>query len=148
MSTVASISIPAAILLGCGMISAALFFGLRARAPEMATTVPAPTSAPVTAMPAPVAITPRETVAAQAQEAVLYQLEGLRARCPAGAGERYRFTFDVTFDAHGVEVLHGITEDRSNPATGMGLCVSGALAPLRVPPPGVMTMVEVSLSLP
>lgn len=133
-----------AILIGCAMISISVIVAV-ARLGEPA---PTPVAAPVAA-PAPTSppVTPQATVEQQAREALAYQRAALQQRCPAPPGA-HRFVFNVTFDAQGVEVVHGIAADRSNPRSELAACLSAALAPLRVPPPGATTMVELPWALP
>ncbi|HEY0132697.1 MAG TPA: hypothetical protein VGB85_01420 [Nannocystis sp.] len=101
----------------------------------------------MTPVPPAASVVPRDTVTQQATEALAYQLGTLRARCPPPPGE-HKFTLNVTFDALGAEVTRGIAEMRTNPRSELGSCIAGALKPLRVAPPGAVTMVEVPLSLP
>lgn len=141
MSKAASMSTSTAILLGSVIIALSVFFALDRQPPAQPVTPAAVTPPPA------VVVTPRETVAEQAREAIAYQMMSLRERCPAPPGE-HKFMFNVTFDAGGIEVAHGISADRRNPKSLLATCLSGAIAPLRVPPPGVTTAVEVPLILP
>lgn len=138
-----------AILLGSVIIAAALYLGRQAPTPTPTVEVaPAPTpTVEAASVPTPTPANLYEVVGMQAREVLQYQMTELRRRCPTRPGEQYGFTLDVTFDAQGNEVVHGITERPGN-APGMGACVSAAVAPLRVPPPGVTIMVEVPLTLP
>lgn len=146
VGTNVSMSTPTAILLGSVIVAAAVLYGRGApeAGPVSVPSSPAPERAPIVHP----AITPRETVVVQAEDSLKYQRAGLRARCPARPGESYRFTLDVTFDPGGNEVIRGIIEDTGNPATGMGTCLTAAIIPLKVPPPGVTTRVEVPLLWP
>ena len=148
MDKAASMSTSTAILLGSVIIALSVYVALGRQPPAQPVTPAVEAVTPTIETPPPaVVVTPPETVAAQASEAIAYQLASLRARCPAPPGE-HKFTFNVTFNAEGIEVAHGISADRRNPKTLLASCLSGALAPLRVPPPGATTAVEVPLNLP
>lgn len=145
-------AVPVAIVVGCTIVAAGLFFGLRAREPVVAPPVSAPplsappVAAPPTPAPAPVGVA-RELVAAQAGEAIAYHRGLLRERCPVPAGATGHVTLDITFDADGVQRARGVIDDRDNPP-GFAICVGDALPALLVPPPGATTRLELELRLP
>jgi len=142
MGSKPSISLPVAILIGCGMIGVGLIVGPWVRAEPGVRPEPEVPSAPT------VVVRPPEAVAADARETLAYQRTALRTRCPIEPGQRFEFRLNVTFDAAGFEVARGIVENRDNPRSTTAACVSAAISPLRVPAPGAVTFVEVPLALP
>lgn len=142
--------VPAAILIGCTIVAAGLFFGLRsmAPAPPGPVAVASETAPTPTPTPEPGPVVAREVVAQQAAEALAYHRGLLVERCRPPAGATLRYSLDVTFDPQGAQVSRGIREDRENPRTAVARCISEALPALSVPAPGAVTMVEVPLSLP
>ena len=147
MSTRASMSTSTAILIGSGLIAGAVLVGItRLQPPPDASPLPAVSSVGVSVQPVPVLA--REVVTQHASEALAYQRAALRERCPVPPGERHAFVLNLTFDGQGVEVMRGVHEDRQNPKSSLGQCVAGALTPIRVPAPGAVTMVEVTLRFP
>lgn len=139
-------SIPTAILLGSVIIAVGLVVGLggRTEAPHVAS----PAAPSIVVASSQQVVTPVETVMAQAREALEYQHGELRARCPVPPGESHKFTINVTFDAQGTEVSRGLMEDPSNPPSSLGMCLPGVITPLRIPPPGKETWVEIPLRMP
>lgn len=62
---------------------------------------------------------------------------------------RAKFSLDVTFDAQGIEVARGISDDRSAPRNDVGICLRKLPMGLKLsPPPGVSVRVELPLELP
>lgn len=143
MTTRASLSTPIAILLGSGVIAVGLVVGLGRMQPPAA---PMPEVAAPPALEAR-PVTPPEVVARHAREAMAYQDAELRRRCPPPTPGRHEFKFDVSFDADGVEVMRGMLSDRRNPRSDLADCLSRELQPLRVPPPGAVTRVELPITL-
>lgn len=140
-STLPSIAIVVAGLL----IAAGLFFGRRVE------------QVAVPVVPVPVApqrsVASRSLVMRHAVEALAYVRPQLLARCylPAVVGEArppVEFIFDLTFDAEGVQVMRGMVERRDMAIAAVTRCVADELPPLRVPAPGAVTMVEVTLRFP
>ena len=147
-STLPSIAIVVAGLL----IAAGLFFGRRAEQ-----TPAAPVAAVVSVVPAPVApprpVASRSQVAAHAAEALAYFRPRLLSRCylPAVTGDArppVELVFDVTFDAEGTQVMRGTVERRDMAIEAVTRCVADELPLLRIPAPGAVTMVEVTLRFP
>jgi hypothetical protein len=136
----ANLTIPAAIVIAGGTIAGGVYYGQRERAPiEVA---PAPVAAPVAVS--------RELVARQAIEALAYHRPQLLARCYRAISPRRpaAFTFDVTFDAQGSQVMRGFVEAPGTSTPAITACVTESLPPLMIPPPGAVVMVEVPLQLP
>jgi len=133
-------SIPLAIVFGCALIAAALFFGLRSQKsanvpPELA---PAPHAADLDAI----------------RKAVETQLEAdrtrLTARCDAldGGPQPLHWTLDLTFDAQGNQLARGVVEERGASRPEATACLTHELPSLTIPAQGVSGHVEVPLSLP
>ncbi len=139
----ASLVMPAAIVIAGGMIAGGAYLGLRERGAGEAT-APAPA-----AVSAPVAVD-RELVTRQALEALAYHRPQILARCYRAIAERRpaAFTFDVTFDAQGSQVMRGFIEAPGTSTPEITACVTESLPPLKIPPPGAVVMIEVPLRLP
>ena len=147
-----SSTLPSIAIVVAGLLTAAgLFFGRPAE--EMA----APVVPVVPVVPVPVAsprsVASRSLVTRHAVEALAYVRPQLLARCylPAVDGEArppVEFVFDVTFDAEGVQVMRGMVERRDMAIAGVSRCVADEMPPLRIPAPGAVTMVEVTLRFP
>lgn len=148
MSSTRSLSMPVAILIGCGMIAGGLAVGLRGGSEAPPPEVVAP-EAPRPPRPAEApAVRSLAVVTADAIAALEYQRMTLRSRCPPAPGQRFGVLLNVTFDAQGVEVMRGLSEERGNSLPELTRCVTDKLTPLRVPPPGAMVRVEIPLALP
>lgn len=158
MSASAGMSVPTAILLGSGLIAVSIFFGLRSMAPvpptiasEPPVAVAAPEPTPVVAAP-PVA-SPGQ-VQQQASEALAYQRTRLRDVCyrpavqTAGAALPAAWTFNVTFDAQGNQLVRGMEEQSGTSTPALTQCIGDTLQALSVPAPGRTIMVEIELRFP
>lgn len=141
----ASLVMPAAIVIAGGMIAGGAYLGLRERGAGEAT---ATATAPA-AVSAPIAVD-RALVTRQALEALAYHRPQILARCYWAIAERRpaAFTFDVTFDAQGSQVMRGFIEAPGTSTPEITACVTESLPPLKIPPPGAVVMIEVPLRLP
>ena len=146
----ASLSIPAAIVIAGGMVAGGAYLGLRDRGgPGAAPLATATEPAAASIAAAPVAVD-RELVTRQALEALAYHRPQILTRCYGAIAERRAamFTFDVTFDAQGSQVMRGFVEAPGTSTPEITACVTESLPPLKIPPPGAVVMVEVPLQLP
>lgn len=144
----ASLAIPAAIVIAGGAIAAGAYLGLRDRAPASVPATPSAVAAPVPVAP-PVAVD-RGLVTRQALEALAYHRPQLLARCYRAIAERRpaAFTFDVTFDAQGSQVMRGVVEAPGTSTPEITACVTENLPSLKIPPPGAVVTIDVPLQLP
>lgn len=167
-----ALSTPTAIMISGSLIAVAVFFGLRSRpsppspadsrppsspAPDAPAVPPstaretAPDRAPSQAAPAPPS---SELVAAQLTKALEAQRKTLFERCwaPAVAQEpappMMKLFINVSFDANGQQVIRGVREDRETARPEVRQCVSDALKPLQIPPPGAGVFAEVPFTFP
>lgn len=157
--------LPAAIVVGSGLIALGLYFGLAAR-PVAPTAQPEPgaltsakaepgalTSAKAEPSTVPKPIDPSVTEAA-AQQALDALKPTLIEACwkPALAANpepaEARWTYDVTFDTKGVAIARGISDVRGMERGDVASCLRTQPMRLRVPPPPVNTRVTLQLSLP
>ncbi len=154
MRTDTTLVLAAAILGGCALIATALYLGLAHTSPVAHEPVAKPPSNPVATPPAAtmIATTPKiatpTAAQAHAAEAIAYHRGLLLARCPPPADTVFHFQFNITFDAHGQQVMRGIADDRRNPTSTLAQCLNEALPGLRIPPPGTTMAVDVPLQLP
>jgi hypothetical protein len=154
------LSTSSAILVGSAMIAAAVYFGLRhglaARGAEDRSPLPAALRPPSTGGPAPA---PRPTasrseVARQVAGALDAHRAALAERCWRPSFQRdpappvVKYVFNFTFDADGRQVARGVAEDRETARPDVTSCITTALPPLVIPPPGASMYVEVPFALP
>lgn len=133
------IAIPGAILIGCAMMSAALYLGLQTRAGPAA----APPPAPPVAGPALFA-----RVAADAEKELQTYRQAMSAACLHGSTTPIRLKFQMGFNAHGKEIIRGISLDGDGSPEVVS-CLSDRFPPaIVVPAPGVKVSVNASLVLP
>lgn len=143
--------IPAAIVAAGAMIGAGLFFGLRGQ--QAAPPVPAERAAAP-----PPATVPLETVRQQAAAALQAQRPAVAAKCwptdaATGAAKPLHYLFNFTFGADGTQIMRGVEEidrqsEHAETVANITPCVQGALAPIRIPPPGAASYVEVPFETP
>lgn len=159
--------LPIAIVIAGAMVSAGLYFGLRARGPEVVPQAPSSPSQSAAATaatqgtapeaPAPPPPAPRPDEKKVARDAIA-ALEAQRAALGKACWEPFArekpspphidYVVDVTFDLAGKQVMRGLSEDRKTARADVTACVSGRLAPLQVPPPGAVVRVEIPFRLP
>ncbi len=164
-------SIPTAIIVGMTIIgtllSAAVYFGLRARGEASAPTTSnasadrpiaiEPATPPAAAEAAPVpAVTHLDGPAATSE--VARELEAVRAdlvaRCwqpsiaKAATPAMSKLTFDLTFDAAGHESARGLLEDRTTARSDVTFCVQTSAPQFHIAPQGASVHVSVPFSLP
>jgi hypothetical protein len=167
------VSVSQAILLGTigagSLIGLGLYLGLRSgsatTAPIAAPLAGAAASAATPPAPAPMEPSQARAEAAKALEA---QRARLTERCWKPSVERaplpakVEYVLNFTFDADGKQITRGTAEklpgdggpfDPRHPPAQAGrpdvtACLSGALAPVTIPPPGRSTYVEVPFGLP
>lgn len=141
------LSTPVAIVIASAVVATGVYFGLRAQAP-------APAPAPAAPVPAPAPPLDRAQVAEHALAALAYQRPHLLARCyrPAAAAAAeppiVRYQLDLSFDASGAQVMRGIVELEGDHSPELTRCVTEALTPLLIPPPGAPASVEIPLRFP
>jgi hypothetical protein len=154
------LSVPASILLGCGLIAAALYFGLR-HGPSSTASAPAVVASP--APPAPPALTaaatasePPPSALAAIRAAMLAEKERVfKPKCwqPAIAKApepaRSSYSISTSFDATGKEVMRGVSELRDVPSRpDVAQCLRGLPMGLTIPAPGQAVTTEVSIEFP
>ena len=130
------------------LIAAGLYFSRRVETPvaSVASVVAAP-------VPAPRPVASRQQVTEHAVEALAYFRPRLLTRCylPAVTGDArppVELIFDMTFDAEGMQVMRGMVARRDMAIEAVTRCVADELPLLRIPAPGAVTMVEVTLRFP
>ncbi len=163
-----AISTPVAILAGSIIIGLGLYFGLRSGRGEQpalgsasaspagsASTAGQPDSTPRRRDTAdtPVPVAAPSVVAQQAQAALDHYKPMLTDRClhepraTNAAPAEIRLSFNVTFGADGAQVARGLQEQRGYSDPSVTRCVGDLLPPLKIPPPGAITQVDISLVL-
>lgn len=104
--------------------------------------------------PAPAATADRNAVLAAAMKDIERHRAAIVDKCvkPALAKKpdppTIKLVFNVTFDAKGQQITRGVSEDRATSRYEVTQCVTDALPPLEVPPPGVSAMVDIPWTLP
>jgi hypothetical protein len=167
-----ALSTPTAILISGSLIAVAVYFGLRSRPSPPSPTDTQPTSSPAPDAPTVPPPTARETapdrapsqpapappssdlVASQLTKALEAQRKTLVERCwaPAVAQEpnppTMKLFINASFDANGQQVIRGVREERETARPEVRQCVSDALKPLQIPPPGAGVFADVPFTLP
>jgi len=129
-----------AVPLAGALIGAGLFFGLRAMAPPA---LPTP-SAPLPVLTAADA----DRIAKEAAAALEKHRAWLTRNCLKGETRPARFVFNFTFDASGMQLARGLSEERGTAADGAGGCVNQSIPPLKLSPIGKTLSFEVPFQLP
>jgi hypothetical protein len=163
MTTGRSLSLPAAIVVGCSILGVAVYFGLRdGLRPEPVTPAAPAASAPATATPVaepspPPPTTPKEPVPDRVFRQAQAALDALRPELvktcwtPPAADEPKAIvlTYDVTFGADGGMLVLGISEHREAFRSSVASCVRELPRPaLPVDPPGENVRVLLELRMP
>lgn len=166
-----SLLLPGAVLIGCGLIGAGLYFGLRASAPGAVQGAPAPllVSPPGLASGAsPPAVAPAATAAGPGLDEVRRRVEqAAKDAIEAEKKTKYipqcwepliranpapptsKHFFSLGFDAEGRENVRGLNDIRGESRTDVSLCVQRIPMGIRItPPPGVPMNVDVPLEFP
>jgi hypothetical protein len=158
MSALHRAQLPVAIVAGSLIIGAAIYLGLRERAPREVAVEAAPPSSnaarggEATSTPAG-GMRVEERVRVQAQAALDSLRPTLSQACwtPPGEGEPVAITleYDVTFAADGGILALGIGEQREAHRAIVAQCVRGQPRPeLRIDPPGMRVRAMLTLRLP
>jgi hypothetical protein len=142
-------AVPVAIVVAGALIGGGLFFGLRASRPEIPTTATSQSPPPP---PAPVAS--RDKVLADVNAALEEQRARVVADCWQPAVKvkpeppTMQVVYTYTFTAQGMQMARGIGVDRATSRPDVVTCLSTAVHPLTIPPPGAPVTVDVTFRLP
>ncbi len=149
-----SASLPVAVVVAGGLIGAGLFFGLRSRPASPVASPSAPTNGPASAdVPVPMAES-QGSVMADVSKALRAQRPRIVAECWEPAAKRQpepavmKIVYSFSFDAQGQQLARGISVERSTARADVTSCLSTALHPLTIPPPGAPMSVDVPFALP
>lgn len=156
------LTVAQAIVIGSFVIGAfvatGIYLGLRPRPPETTAPMVATAVAPPGALPPAPPIASREQVIADARRALEAERPALVEACargparpsggPAPAPSIVKYVFSFSFDASGVQLGRGMTEDPSTPSPLVTRCVAQQLQPLHIAPPGAPVSVDVPFQLP
>jgi hypothetical protein len=152
-----SASIPVAIVVAGGFIGGGLFFGLRASRPAppvpsvnatasgaSSAGVPEPTAEPSSA--AKVLADATAALEAQRPRIVVECWQASAKRQPEPGIMHVVYTF--SFNAQGQQLARGISVDRATGRPDVTSCLSTAVHPVTIPPPGAPVSVDVPFTLP
>jgi hypothetical protein len=156
-----NLAIPAAIIAAGALIGLGVFFGLRERAPQ-ANSDPAKyqVTSPITSVnqqrapPVVDMMAVQQGVSEQISQILDAKKDALRNTCwkSAVAADQSvkpaRWVFNFTFGPDGKQIVRGIAEQRGTGSAELTQCVTSALVPFEVKPPGVVTSVDVPFQLP
>ncbi len=142
-------------LVGAGaLIGAGLYFAGRRPVEAPPPTGTGSTVAAASAVTAPLTAASdqavREKATRDATRAVEEQRDKVRKACWADAStdQTNRYVLTFSFDANGQQLSRGMSEDRNNDRRGLAGCLADALAPIRLPAPGIAVSVDVPFELP
>lgn len=164
-----SLRIPVAIVIAGALVGLGVYFGLRnqrasatagaaitAVASSVGAAAPTPvvatTAAPISPPPAPPVS--RDAVAAAVAKALDAMRADLLAKCwephvRAHPGAKpFKIRVNVSLGPDGKQVARGISEDRRNDRSNVGMCLTQSMPAIEIAPPGGPVFVEVPFSLP
>lgn len=154
-----SFLLPGAVVIGCGLVGAGLYFGLReAKQPPAA---PGPAATPAVAVPGARARAAGgdDEVRRKAEQAARAAIDAEKQRrflpeCWAPAVQSNpqpptsRHVFALGFDAQGRENVRGVNDIRGESREDVGRCLQRIPMGIRIPPPGVPLSIEITVDLP